>query len=150
MSSALPKDPRSIALLLQPVQRRREVSKRLAQKMKDGTLTLHDARRGEQPGGHDRAAGSREQPWPDEEVREAGLVLERQEDRSLSAARPLANQGKAANGGASAGGDVPQRARREHVHGVQPAPQRGERVVLQGQAQGGVVLDSALAGAHRR
>ena len=87
---------------------------------------------------------------PDDEVGEAGLVLERGEDHALGAAGALADQDQAADRDPAAGVGVPELAGGDGALGGEPVAQQRQRVGLQGQAQGGVVLDDMLAQAHRR
>src|SRR3954451_19216981 len=74
-------------------------------------VALDDAVDGHQPRAHDDLALLLEYVGPDDQVRDAALVLERDEDDALGAARSLADQDQAGDRQPFAVADVPELVR---------------------------------------
>src|SRR5205085_8803072 len=116
--------------------------------MDGASLALQAAAAMEQGRAERGAAGAFERRGPDNQLGDAGLVLERDEDDAVGAARALPDQDEAGDrdmtidgqGGEVAGGD--EAFLREF------GAEKGERVAFYRQAQGRVILDDMLAERH--
>ena len=116
--------------------------------MDDAFLALQPAAAIEQRRAERGAAEAFERGGPDDQVGDAGLVLERDEDDAVGAARPLPDQHEPGDRETPA-----DRQGRQFGGGDEAVPrqfgaQKGERVALYRQAQRRVILDDMLAERH--
>src|SRR5262249_51833774 len=86
---------------------------------------------------------------PHDRIGNAGLVLERHENR-LGVARSLTYQHKAGDGDDAAGGYCWKLLVAQNSAGFELRPYKCERMRLERQMQGAIVLDDVLARPHRR
>src|SRR5713226_6139353 len=82
----------------QPPQLGGEIDKAFRHHMDDEAGALHAAANGEKTRCHDDAAVSGEDFWPDDDIGNIGLVLEREKNNALGGTRPLPDQYEAGDG----------------------------------------------------
>ena len=98
---------------------------------------------------HDDRPEALEHPRPDNDVGDALLVLQRQEDR-IALARPLPHQNQPGHRNAPAIRHRGQTRIRRDADAIEPLAQEGHRMRLQRKAERAVVVDDMLAERHAR
>ena len=116
--------------------------------MRDVALMLQLARHGEKAGRDHLRACALENRRPDDDVGDAGLVLDREKDRAAGRTRPLTHQDKARHRDAPAIPSLGQRHAGYHPSPFEFRPDEGHGMGLERQRQVPVILDHMFAERH--
>ena len=104
----------------------------------------------DEPCAHHDLAKAFERLGPDDEIGDAGFVLDGHEDDALGGARPLAHQHDAGDRDAAAVLDSLQLGAGAHPLGAQAFPQEAHRMGFEGQPGRLVIGDDMLGEGHER
>src|SRR5579883_2052416 len=131
-------------------KQRRKIDEALGDDMDHFALALDAPLAENQLAAHDDAAETLEHVAPEDEIGDASLIFERQEDHALGAVRHLAHQNEPSHPHPPA-----RRSRQEPTIGdrapaVELVPQQGDRVTFERQAERAIILDDMLAQPHGR
>ena len=126
----------------------RQILGLLGDDVDDAAFALQAAGDGDEARADDDRAQHLEHLRPDDDVGDARLVLDGQEDRALGRAGPLAHQHQPGDGDPLARGMRRQRLGSQHA--AELRADEGDGVGLEAERQVPVVLDDVLAERHRR
>src|SRR5205085_7648774 len=128
-------------VVAQSIEARSHVLEPVGDDMDDAFLALQFAGAAQESGAERGAAKAFEDGGPDDQVGDAGLVLDGDEDDAVGAARTLPDQHDPRDREAPINRQMGELSSGNQALASEFAAQKGERVALQGEAEARIILD---------